>query len=1038
MKKIAILVIGATYPPLYAHYINSYWTEMIRHTRRAKPHIDIYLLFEKDMDIQEFDHLADHIIQDKCADLAALCPPQFQDSCIPGILSKTIYALELLQDKYDVFFRTNLSSVIRLPYFDRFVQDKKKIIYSGSLVWRDGLREDLENNHKVGPGKSIRSLDELAHYPGNTFISGSSYFLSAEEAKSLVSRKHQIRYDIIDDVSVGLMLPEHELLHGFTVIVRPDQSVSEIKQLIRESNASHVRFEHFPLEKAEALWKEMAHGELWQTISGESERDRQYRIYFPLFDHIESRSNEVRLTHEGLSAHPQVILVDDPDSAEYIIFCQNHIVDHCPFHTLFRPIMDRYKHKTILLDYNDGPHHVYHRDDFTWKLYFKRSLVDRASKKPVDFGGLPVLPTAYCVSDEMVEPPEGYDGNRSIAVSCLFEDNIQDNTYFRKVRGSLLRCAKKLQTHYEFPMQVGVVSEPGPTGRSRIDKHYKNCLYDSKIILHANPDDWEDDSRTWEALCSGALVFIDRMCQPIENPLVEGKHVIFYDLDEAGLKELEEKILYYLNHDEERERIGSQGREFVLTHHRSINRVNHIIEALESDNADIEELEQLVGLQRQWMLAQEDYSKKECKVLPDIILTVATGYTQINQYSQFISTLRATGATCPVFIGIFDGPEYEPVKQYLLDNGINYFFVEPFEPANKIVNGYRFELYRRWLGTLDFRYALLLDFRDAYFQLDPFVNIEYAMQDCDLYLMSEFMYLTVGNHPNRLNYHWVEAPYGKQAADDIADEEIINCGAVLGNKNAIMRLLKTVAYIAIEQNYQFVDQGAFNYLAYSGKLNDCGRIKITRAGKSVVNNCGFTELDLLRENRPLTEEEERRIAFIPRDERGRLMLYRNDGGWVLDDNGKISRVVHQYDRYMPEIGSFVADLSRYQHPNDVYRASSGGQYQAEKFFLFDGVGLSPTAIQDLVEKIKTLPVHRKPLLLLDRSFHRGFAFSYGILHNDLLFESEEFRRSFATEGLDPAVCDSFCEKWGYEPIYIDEKEIYPQYVGWDNPVILKL
>ena len=221
-------------------------------------------------------------------------------------------------------------------------------------------------------------------------------------------------------------------------------------------------------------------------------------------------------------------------------------------------------------------------------------------------------------------------------------------------------------------MQVGVVSEPGPTGRSRIDKHYKNCLYDSKIILHANPDDWEDDSRTWEALCSGALVFIDRMCQPIENPLVEGKHVIFYDLDEAGLKELEEKILYYLNHDEERERIGSQGREFVLTHHRSINRVNHIIEALESDNADIEELEQLVGLQRQWMLAQEDYSKKECKVLPDIILTVATGYTQINQYSQFISTLRATGATCPVFIGIFDGPEYEPVKQYLLDKFCSY------------------------------------------------------------------------------------------------------------------------------------------------------------------------------------------------------------------------------------------------------------------------------------------------------------------------------------------------------------------------------
>jgi hypothetical protein len=856
----------------------------------------------------------------------------------------------------------------------------------------------------------------LADYPGNTFISGSGYFLNAAEVKSLVQRKREIRYDIIDDVSVGLMLEEHEVLPQFLTIVTPDQSITEIKKQIRESNAGHVRLQHFPLEKAQELWEHMALGQLWGVMPLRRESDRIYKIYFPLFDHIEAKSNEVRLTHEGLSQHPRVSLVDNPESADYLFFCNNHLVHHCPFHVQFTALKDKYKQKTVMLDYSDHSDYLFDQMDFSWKLYFKRSVVNRRKSQIEDYGDLPVLTTAYCVLDAVVNPPENHGADRSIAVACLFDDGVIDNPCHRRVRAPLLRFARKLNARYEFPMQIGVVSETGPVGRSGLNEQYKACLFDSKIILHANPDDWEGDCRTWEALCSGALVFIDRMCQPIENPLVDGEHCIFYDLTVEGQEELERKILYYLQHDDERERIGQQGREFVLARHRSIDRVNRIIDELEADEADIEEMNQLLELQGQQMIAQTEFSDDSCETLPDIILAVATGYTEVNEYSQFISTLRATGATCPVFIGIFDGPEYEPVKQYLLDNGINYFFVEPFEPIEKIVNGYRFELYRQWLGSLDFRYALLLDLRDSYFQLDPFADIEYAMQDCDLYLMSEFMYLTVGNHPNGLNYHLVEAPYGKQAADEIADKAIINCGAVLGNKTAIMCLLETVASLAIEQNYQFVDQGMFNYLAYNGKLDDCGRIKITRAGKSVVNNCGFTELDRLCENRPLTKEEEEEIDFIPRDEHGRLKLYRNDAGWVLDDSGDVSRVVHQYDRYLPEIGSFVDKLSRYQHPDNVYLPQYGAPYRAEKFILFDNTGLSSAAIQALVSKIQALPVHRKPLILQDGDLDQGFLFSYGVLYNDLLFEPEEFRQAFASNMLDPELLDSFCEKWGYEVI----------------------
>ena len=312
-----------------------------------------------------------------------------------------------------------------------------------------------------------------------------------------------------------------------------------------------------------------------------------YRVHFPLFDHVESRSNEVRQTHEGLVTHPRVDLVDDPEAADYLILCQNHLLEHCPFHTQFRPLKDRYKHKTIMLDYGDEPRMIQDAEDFRWKLYFKRSVVDRNTMQVVDYGDLPIIPTAYCVEEGMVEPPSNLGASRAIAISCLFEDSIQTSWVFQRARGRLLRFAHELQAKYDLTMQVGTVSDPGPVGRSGIDPRYKRCLFDSKIVLHANPDPWEGDARTWEALSSGALVFIDPMCQPIKHPLVDGKHAVFYDLTEDGMVRLEAKILYYLHRDEQRERIGRQGREHVLKHHRSIHRINQIIDALDAANAGV-------------------------------------------------------------------------------------------------------------------------------------------------------------------------------------------------------------------------------------------------------------------------------------------------------------------------------------------------------------------------------------------------------------------------------------------------------------------
>jgi len=264
MRKIAILVIAAVNQPLYVHYIKTYWTELIRYANASLPNIDVFLLLEKGTPMDVFKDIGANVIQDHHSDLHQLCDAKFHTPHIPGILSKTIYALELLQDRYEVFFRTNLSSLIRISRFNSYVQSLDSICYSGAWVWVDGLRQDLVNQNKIGPDKSIKTLAELDGFEGNTFISGAGYFLSSEEARNLVRRKQMIRYDIVDDVSVGLMLGRHEALSHFATIIKPDRSADEIMEVIRKSNACHFRLQHFPLSLAEELWNQLQNEPVWK------------------------------------------------------------------------------------------------------------------------------------------------------------------------------------------------------------------------------------------------------------------------------------------------------------------------------------------------------------------------------------------------------------------------------------------------------------------------------------------------------------------------------------------------------------------------------------------------------------------------------------------------------------------------------------------------------------------------------------------------------------------------------------------------------
>lgn len=264
MRKIAILVIAAVNQPVYRHYIKSYWTEVIRYTNACKSNIDVFLLFENGTVIEISDDISNNIIVDEARNMNRLCHPKYFTPHVPGILSKTIFALEKLQDQYDVFFRTNLSSMIKISAFDDYVQSAESVSYSGAWVWADNLRKDLLNHGKIGPDKSIKEISELDEYEGNTFISGSGYFLNSDEAKSLVERKARIRFDIIDDVAVGLMFAEYKMLKQFTTVVTADKSPGEIVELIKASKTCHIRLQWFPARLARAVWFELRDDPVWR------------------------------------------------------------------------------------------------------------------------------------------------------------------------------------------------------------------------------------------------------------------------------------------------------------------------------------------------------------------------------------------------------------------------------------------------------------------------------------------------------------------------------------------------------------------------------------------------------------------------------------------------------------------------------------------------------------------------------------------------------------------------------------------------------
>lgn len=79
--------------------------------------------------------------------------------------------------------------------------------------------------------------------------------------------------------------------------------------------------------------------------------------------------------------------------------------------------------------------------------------------------------------------------------------------------------------------------------------------------------------RVFEAMACGSLLITDRIGNGLLDLFQEGKHIVTY----ATPDELLERVAYYLEHDDEREKIARVGQAEVLTRHTYQRRARHIL-----------------------------------------------------------------------------------------------------------------------------------------------------------------------------------------------------------------------------------------------------------------------------------------------------------------------------------------------------------------------------------------------------------------------------------------------------------------------------
>ena len=232
-----------------------------------------------------------------------------------------------------------------------------------------------------------------------------------------------------------------------------------------------------------------------------------------------------------------------------------------------------------LLDYTDRPTLPAHAEG--WTAYFKRSYTYRAAGVSLHYPDFTTSPDVHPLPLSALESyfPLPHTLNSFLALPFLVSCTLRPSS---STRLSTLQVVDTFVSTSGIDASRTFLGQVNDGNRKFISERYAELLSKSAVIVTANPPNWEGDHRTWEALASGALVFVDRTTPTAHaGGLIDGVNCVLYDAGKGGEEYLLAKLRYYLGRGEiglrEAYDIGRRGREAVERFHRPANRMEDVV-----------------------------------------------------------------------------------------------------------------------------------------------------------------------------------------------------------------------------------------------------------------------------------------------------------------------------------------------------------------------------------------------------------------------------------------------------------------------------
>ena len=262
----------------------------------------------------------------------------------------------------------------------------------------------------------------------------------------------------------------------------------------------------------------------------------------------------------------------------------------------------------------------------------------------------------------------------------------------------------------------------------------------------------------------------------------------------------------------------------------------------------------------------------------DVVLGTVDGY-DFEKIKPFVITLRKSGfkGDLCLFTSRIDKYTFRQLQQNNV-RVIPFKYEYPFAPKSlvskdlipqKFPNGIsvkylRYILYYLYLSKHrdKYRKVMISDVKDVIFQRDPF---EFDFDDCLYCFLEDKIHTIKASHFNsgRILRH-----FGQEGLDKIGDNYPSCAGTTFGSVPAILDYLKNM--ISIINTIEPIgggDQGVHNYLIYTKQLKN---MKLIKHATGPVLTIG--------------SRLKKQIRF-------------NKEGFVLNDNGAVVNIVHQYNRH---------------------------------------------------------------------------------------------------------------------------------------------